>query len=371
MDTALPLHMPLPAPTLAERLTRPLVRGLSHPVVDNLLRLGAVEDTLRGLHPMWSLTAVRARVLRVVDETADTKTFVLRPNALWRGAVPGQHVLVQAEVDGRRRSRAYSLSRVAQGEVAITVKRQPQGLVSGHLHTHLRSGDVLTISQAQGDFVLPAVLPAALPPKLLMLSAGSGITPVMALRQQLLDSGYGGDLRFLHISRSRADLIFAAQLSGPDVLHHQTSVHGRFSTDTLRALVPDWQERSTWLCGPAALMDAVHDLWASVPAAAPLHSERFGAALRPAQPLGSPVQVHLTRSATLFSTTGSAPLLQQAEAAGLAPKHGCRIGICRACQCTKRSGTVQNLQTGELCSAPDQPIRLCISAARSDLTLDL
>ena len=363
----MPTDLPLPAPTLAERLIRPLVHGLRHPVVDNLLRLGAVNDTLRGLHPMWSLTEVRARVLRVEHETADTKTFVLRPNALWRGARPGQHVRVQVELDGRRRHRAYSLSRITPGEVALTIKRQPQGLVSGHLHRNLRPGDVLTISQAQGDFVLPATLP----PKLLLLSAGSGITPVMALRQQLLDSGYAGDLRFLHISRSRADLIFARQLEGPDVQHHATAVNGRFSTDTLQTWVPDWQERSTWLCGPAALMDAVHGLWASTPAAAPLHSERFGAALRPAQPLGSPVQVRFSRSGAQFSTTGSAPLLLQAEAAGLAPKHGCRIGICRACQCTKRSGTVQNLQTGELCSAPDQAIRLCISAARSDLTLDL
>jgi len=118
-------------------------------------------------------------------------------------------------------------------------------------------------------------------------------------------------------------------------------------------------------------MDGVHALWATAPDTAALHSGRFGAALRPALPLGSPVQVRLSRSARQFGTEGTAPLLLQAEAAGLALKHGCRIGICRACQCTKRSGTVQNLQTGELCSAPDQPIRLCISAARSDLTLDL
>ena len=95
-----------PAATLTERLTRPLVRGLRHPVVDNVLRLGAVEDGLRSLHPMWSMTEVRARVLRVLDETADTNTFVLRPNALWRGAQPGQHVQVQVEVNGRRSSRA-------------------------------------------------------------------------------------------------------------------------------------------------------------------------------------------------------------------------------------------------------------------------
>ncbi len=353
----------LPAPTGFERLSRPLVRALKHPLVDNVLRLGAVEDLLRGLHPMASLTEVRARVLRVVDETADTKTFVLRPNALWRGARPGQHVLVQVEIEGRRHRRAYSLSHLAAGEIAITVKRQ--GKVSGHLHERVAPGQVLTLSQAEGDFVLPAELPA----KLLFLSAGSGITPVMALREQLRASGYRGDLKFLHISRQ--DLIFARQLQGLDVHHHRPAVDGRFDMDTLKALVPDWAERATWMCGPRALMDAVHALWATQSGAAPLHSERFGAALQTVQALGSPVTVQLQRSGGQFSSEGTAPLLAQAEAAGLSPQHGCRMGICRACQCTKRSGTVQNLQTGELCSLPDQPIRLCISAARTDLTLDL
>ena len=252
-----------------------------------------------------SLTEVRARVLGVVNETSDTKTFVLRPNALWRGAQPGQHVLVQVEVNGRRHSRAYSLSRIAAGEAAITVKRQ--GLVSAFLHEQVRPGQVLTLSQAQGDFVLPAGVEGALPAKLLFLSAGSGITPVMALRDQLLASGYQGDLKFLHISRH--EMIFGAQLQGADVHHHRSSVDGRFDIDTLRALVPDWAERATWLCGPRELMDVVHALWAEHPGAAPLHSERFGAALRPVQALGSPVQVQFARSGAQFSTAGSAPVV--------------------------------------------------------------
>ena len=79
----------------------------------------------------------------------------------------------------------------------------------------------------------------------------------------------------------------------------------------------------------------------------------------------------LATSGKHFLTQGVDPLLVQAEKAGLAPKHGCRIGICRSCQCTKRSGTVENLQTGEVSSAPNELIRLCISTARSDVVLAL
>jgi ferredoxin len=84
-----------------------------------------------------------------------------------------------------------------------------------------------------------------------------------------------------------------------------------------------------------------------------------------------PVQVRATRSNHSFTTTGEGPLLVEAERAGLAPKHGCRIGICRTCRCRMKSGTVENLRTGELSSEPGQLIQLCLSAARSDLEIEL
>ena len=76
---------------------------------------------------------------------------------------------------------------------------------------------------------------------------------------------------------------------------------------------------------------------------------------------------------TLAQTRKAARITQAdlAERAGLSPKHGCRIGICRSCQCVKTSGTVENLLTGEVSSAPNELIRLCISTARSDVALDL
>ncbi len=362
--------------TWAEQLSRPLVRLLRHPVVENMVRLSAVEDSLRGLHPMLSLTDVRARVLQVVDETPQgatrTKTWLVQPNALWRGARAGQYVRVQAEINGRRLQRVYSLSSApGERQIAFTVKRQ--GLFSDHLHEHLRPGQVITISQAMGDFVLPSALPA----KVLLLSAGSGITPVMAMLRGLRAQGWAGDVQFVHVCRSPQDLIFATELAvlrhqGVQIHLHFSATEGRLTPEALPTLVPDLAERATWLCGPSGWMDDVQGLWRTRGYSAALHSERFAAApLRPAQPLGQAVQVHALRRGQRFATAGADNLLLQAERAGLNPKHGCRIGICRSCQCTKRSGTVQNLQTGEISSAPDESIRLCISAARSDLSLDI
>lgn len=364
-----------PAPRSLERLTKPLQRALQHPWVSGIVRESAVEDSLQALHPLLSLSQVRVRVLRVLQETPDTRSFVLQPNALWRGAQAGQYVGVQVEVNGRRVQRCYSLSSApGERELVITVKRQPGGLLSEHLHTEVQAGSVLTLTQAMGEFTLPALLPE----RLLLLSAGSGITPVMAMLRALHASGYAGDLLFVHACRTPEDLIFARHLhvlaaEWPSLrLHlHFTAERGRLSLEDLSALVPDLASRPTWVCGPGVWMDALHQHWQQAGYSAPLHSERFGTPPVVHASSDTPAQVLLARSGKQFETQGGASLLEQAERAGLQPAHGCRMGICRACQCTKRSGTVQNLQTGELCSEPDQAIRLCISAARSDLQLDL
>ncbi|APW44851.1 ferredoxin reductase [Rhodoferax saidenbachensis] len=340
-----------------------------------MVRSSAIEDTLTALHPLLSLSQVRARVERIVDETPDTKTFVLRPNAHWQGACSGQFVRVQIEMDGRLVERVYSLSSPAGAKrICITVKRQDGGQVSTHLHSRLRVGDVLTLSQAAGEFVLPAVLPA----QMLLLSAGSGITPVMAMLRELHTRRYQADVLFVYMCRNAQDMIFGAELQQLQatwpalrLVAHFTGEHGRLDTTALQALVPDLAQRATWMCGPGAWMDSIHALWGDAGFAAPLHSERFAAAPRITAEAGAPAAVVCTSTGKTFTTSGSDALLVQAERAGLAPKHGCRMGICASCQCTKTIGTVQNLVTGDISSAPNETIRLCISAARSDLTLIL
>jgi ferredoxin-NADP reductase len=364
--------------TIADRIATPIKAALNHPWIEGIVRLGAVEDSLRAIHPMLSLSDVRARVVRIVEETPDTKTFVLRPNAMWSdsSAVAGQFVQLRLQIDGRRVERIYSLSsRPGARLLAITVKRQNGGLVSPHLHQNVKVGDVLTLSQPAGEFVLPEQLPA----KMLLLSAGSGITPVMAMLRDLEARAYQGNVVFLHVCRNRNAFIFAKVLqamadrfSALSLTVHFDDVDGRFTPDTLRLAVPDFTERPTWMCGPSGFMDAIHQDWRAQGLDTPLQSERFVAIpMLPATAPGTPVTVQFSKSDKVFTTSGNAPLLVQAESAGLAPKHGCRIGICRSCQCTKKSGTVQNLQTGEISSTPNEQIRLCISAARSDLSLDL
>jgi ferredoxin-NADP reductase len=334
--------------------------------------VAAIDDLLAQLHPTWSLGRIKARVERVVTETPDTKTFVLRPNRNWQGFRAGQHVGVEVEIAGIRYQRRYSLSSApsTRGRVAITVKRQPGGKISGWLHDHLHPGGIVTLEPAAGSFTLPSPLPA----RLLMLAAGSGITPLMSMLRALVAERIDVDVTCVHIVRRRNQAIFAAELaalaaSHPSlrVHHHVSAAMGRFDDAALARLVPDCDARAVLLCGPAAFMAAFRPHFAGR-----LSEESFGVPSGDASAAaGADFEIRCARSERSFATGSTTPLLVAAEAAGLQPRYGCRMGICHTCRCVKRSGTVENVLTGARSSEPGEAIQLCISRARSDVTLDL
>jgi len=334
----------------------------------------AIDDLLAQLHPTWALGRIKARVVEIRQETPDVRSFLLRPNRRWPGFAAGQHVMVALEIRGVRHQRTYSLSS-APGDrlLRLTVKRQPRGRISNAMHDGLAVGDVVELGPPAGDFVLPEPLPA----KLLLLSAGSGITPVASMLHELRRRDPRRDVAFVHVCRTPGDAMFAdelqalaASMPGLRLVTHVTSERGRLDADQLAALVPDHPERWTGLCGPASFMAMVRARWEAEGLAGRLACEHFSVPPPSGRAAGAPVRVRATRSGRSFTTTGERPLLVEAEHAGLSPKHGCRIGICRTCRCRLTSGTVENLRTGELHSEPGL-IQLCISAARTDLELEL
>jgi ferredoxin-NADP reductase len=339
-----------------------------------------IDFWLGELRPEWSLDGLRARVERVVDETHDVKTFVLAPGAAWPGHRAGQYVPVEVEIDGVRVRRCYSISSAPGGaHVAITVKRVSGGRVSSFLHDRVSAGSVLGLGAPAGDFVLEEGSPG----KLLLLSGGSGVTPVMSLLRDLAARDAVRDVVFFHAARSAADVVFHEELRALSARHEGLELVIRLDDDPalalqgpldeaeLRAKVPDFAERETFLCGPPGMMAAIDRIWAGAGALERLRRERFTAPRPAAVPAGSAgVSVRLSRSGRSV-VAGAGTLLEALERAGERPAHGCRMGICNTCRCHKRAGTVEDLITGAVSSDPDEEIRLCVSIARSDLDLAL
>lgn len=371
---------------LGQRLCETVSRGLAIAWRRWFLDRHA-EFWLRELGTTRSFIAPRARVVDLIDETADTRTLVLAPGRRWPGHRAGQYVPIEIEVDGARVRRCYSISSGGASpgarRIAITVRRVPGGRASTALH-QLRCGAVVGLGTPAGDFVLDA--PVA--PKLLLVGGGSGITPIMAMIRDLADrrqgeTGHARDGRgviVIHGSRTAAEAIFGAELASLAARFDWLRIHarrdddvesGRLDTQGLRTLVPDLAEREIFVCGPLGLMEVVTQAARDVGALHRVHQERFVAPAARSAGAGGAVTVALLRTGVEVVAAGPGSLLAQLERAGQHPVFGCRMGICHSCRCRKLRGTVEDSVTGVVSSEPDQDIRLCVSLARSDLELAL
>jgi stearoyl-CoA 9-desaturase NADPH oxidoreductase len=346
-------------------------RVLRSRLLDALAAPHGVDRYLELVRPLWSLSDLRAEVTAVRHPAPGSVTLTLRPNHLWRGFEAGQFVRCTVEVGGARRARCYSPASSAHrpdGQLELTARAHPEGLVSRFLHDHLAPGMVLGLEPAAGDFVLPAERPE----HIALLSGGSGITPVMSMLRTLLDEGHRGRVAFLHYARTPDRVPYARELAEIAEQAPNVSVAfvytrsergaGHFRPEHLPALT----DPETYVCGPPGLVEAVRA--AGDPDR--VHSESFvPAALTPDS--GDAVgAVSFARSGVDAPNTG-ATLLEQAEAAGLRPAHGCRMGICHTCTCRKLAGKHRNLLTGEVSSAEDEDIQICVSVPTGSVALDL
>jgi ferredoxin-NADP reductase len=344
-----------------------------------------VDRYLELVNPMWAATEVRARVSDVHRENPrsdgpEVATLTLQPTHTWRGHRAGQYVQVGVDLAGsaRRLTRCFSISSAASRpgeEFTLTIRAHEEGQVSKFLVRDARPGQVLHLSQAEGDFTLPVSPATPGPHRLLMISGGSGITPVMSQLRTLLRDGYDGragrPVTFVHFARSAEDQIFADELAAIDAADNDVDVrifHGdsTFSADLLGRLLPSYSRTDTWACGPAGLIELVRDAFGEDNPR--LRVEFFKA---PTVASGSAEgAVTFSRAGASVPNTG-ASILEQAEGAGLTPEFGCRMGICFSCTSRKTEGTVRNVLTGEESSQPDEDIRICVSSPVGDCSVDL
>ncbi len=357
---------------LAERVTTPLLPA----------------DYLDLFDPLRAGADLRGRIVSVEPETADAATLVIRPGKDWAGHVPGQYVRIGVDVDGVRQWRAYSLTHGprADGYISITVKAVPGGKVSNHLVRHARAGTLVHLEQATGEFVLPTD-----GGRLLFVTAGSGVTPVIGMLRNLFpvtDSGVarlprsaGYDITVVHVAPSEPDSIFLDNLRALDeagliqLVARYDDVHGVLDVADLADLVPDLHERTTFACGPAGLLDALTTHHEGL--ALPLLTEQFKVATVVAGEGGTVSFAGPTGAGTVVEADGGTPILDAAEDAGVLMPSGCRMGICFGCVLPMREGSVRDLRNGEVTTAsPGEtgtggvPIQTCVSAAAGACVID-
>ena len=349
-------------------------RVLGSDLVDLLTGPHGVDRYTELVTPTWTLGEGRAKVVDVRRTTPRSVTLILAPNESFTSThtvKAGQYVNLTVDIDGRRHTRCYSPASAEGGRnLELTIGLHDGGLVSTHLYERARRGMVVGLAGVGGDFVLPTQRPR----RILFVSGGSGITPVMAMLRTLVAEGRtqdpGNEIAFVHYARSAAEACYRdelARMPGVRVLHGYTrssagDLAGRFGAEHLEAAMPS--PDVVFACGPATLVEAVREHCENV------YTESFVPPVfePPANPSGG--RITFSDSEVDVVDDGRS-LLEQAESAGLTPQNGCRMGICHTCTRRKTSGTVRNLTTGAVSTGPDEDVQICVSVPVGDVELAL
>jgi len=334
----------------------------------------------------------------VRQETHDVKTFIFQCadfSAL--SFEPGQFITISPVIGEQVVARCYTLSSSPTRPFAfsITVKRVPGGAVSNWLHDNLKPGGCLRASGPAGSFT-PVGHPAE---KLLYLSAGSGVTPLISMTRAASDMAGILDIVFVHSARTPADIIFHEELTRMQVDMPGLRVIsiceglggttqwgqpiGRLDLPLLKQQVPDFQEREIFTCGPQGYMEAVKSVLREAAFDfSHYHQESFDIAAlneeKLIEPTSSLVQqevftVTLSRSGKTFSMPGNQTVLAAAKKAGAIVPSSCSQGVCGTCKTALLKGTVDMNHNGGIRQREvDKGLRLlCCSKPTSDLVIDL
>lgn len=351
-------------------------------------RSTAREERLGASRPVTSAKPWSGELELVarVRETPDVVTFRLMTPG--RGPlpftyVPGQYLNVQVEVDGRVVRRSYTLASTPTRPASceLTIKREPDGTVSRHMHDRVQVGDRVRVTAPVGRFTFTGEGASSV----LLIAGGVGITPVMSMLRALADRAWPGTVFFLIVAKREQDLIFRNEI---ETLSKQmpnlrvkvtltraeetwTGSRGRPTAEIIRTLVPEVTRVPVYLCGPQPMMDATVDLLVEIGVPrTEIQTEAFvspgvgaaaesdGMAMATLLATGSSSAgaeavsaegavtdgcwtVRFSRSGVESETVREGTVLDTAEAAGVDLPWECRSGICGTCKVRLLSGEVR------------------------------
>ncbi|WP_236684283.1 ferredoxin reductase [Corynebacterium epidermidicanis] len=332
------------------------------------------DDYSALINPLWSTRELRG-VIRQITPAAEGSILIdIEPG--WGVPVhfeAGQYIGIGVSVEGRYVWRSYSIvtapTRRAKN-FQICVRAVADGQLSNHLQDNARPGEAIRLAAPAGDFYLTDPIPH----KLLFVTAGSGLTPVISMLRMLDDRRQLSDAVLIHSVRAKEELIFAEELDrlqeanpGLRVDIRVTSVDGRITIPQLEEMVPDFADRAPYACGPAQLLNELSAWWATgVDKPYALRTEHF--TLDRASDARGGTVTFGNRGSVIAD--GATTILEAAESAGIRLPSGCRMGICQTCVQSLKEGHAHNLRTGET-HEPGSRVRVCCTVANGDVTLDI
>lgn len=370
----------------------------------------AIDETTRFSHELntrvWTNGRHRVRCVRIIQETADVKTFCFNAEqAIMFFFKPGQFVTLELSIDHDTVMRSYTISSSPSVpySFSITVKRVPGGRVSNWLHDHIRVQDELIVHGPVGQFNCidhPSE-------KVLFLSGGVGITPVMSMARWYFDTNADVDMAFVHSARTPADVIYARELEHMSARVSEFMVHlicervpsgqawpgyrGYLNQAKLDMMVPDFMQRRIFCCGPAPYMAAVRELLATQGFDFEhYHEESFGATpqavtaaveeLAAEAEVSAQEEITVTQHQVFLSASGMSidalpgeTVHSAAGRLGITIPKACGVGICGTCRVLKLQGEVEMNHNGGITEedVAEGYILSCCSTPLSDVNIEV
>jgi len=359
--------------------------------------------------PSWSSRKTPVICTQVIDETPDVKTFQFQAiDHQQFHFKPGQFVGIQVEINGETHNRSYTIASTPSRPhlLELTIKKEQGGTVSPWLHENIVKGSQIELRGPAGRFNCFDTSHD----KVLLISAGSGITPMMSMARFFTDTDSDKDIQFLNWVKSVDDIIFRRELAlmqhknpqfslevfctRPGLNQNWLGKRGRINTNVLKEQVPDLNERTVFCCGPEPFMDMVKSCLGQLDFNMQnYHDESFdpGGKKKASQQKAStannsltPNQQNAARLSTIYQAklkksditidlTPDDILLEQIEKANVEIASACRGGNCGACHVKKFSGdTTTEVEVGLTDELRRQGyILTCTTRLRSNIELDI
>lgn len=328
---------------------------------------------LQKINPLWSMNQPLAKVVKKQIVAKDMVSLILQCNRHVQRGVAGQHHPVTVEIAGRHYERTYSLMQVDADHLCLTVKKVDQGLVSSWLVDQSQTGDILRLGQPYGEMQQQVQTP-----NLLLLAAGSGITPMLSLIEAFCQSRQLKAIfvQLMYWVKTHEDAAYAEYLKEvaenfPNFTYQifYTQEHDQRLNPSHIDQLKSLNETTVYACGPSGFAATAETLFKHV---ASIQTEAFSLSQFDTDATDTGfINVTLTQSNKTLAIPKGQSILSSLEHQGIKPKHGCRMGICNKCACTKAQGATKNLLNGSANHEPSQLLKICVNSAQSDLVIDL
>ncbi|MPW43189.1 ferredoxin reductase [Acinetobacter guerrae] len=331
----------------------------------------AADFWLQKINPVWSTSRALAQIIEKKQIAKDTISLTLHTNRHVKLGQAGQHHPVKVKIEGRLYERSYSLTE-RDGHLVLTVKKIADGKVSTWLHEQIRVGDIVEIGQPFGDMQLSNQQ------NIILLAAGSGITPMYSLIEQLKRNQQftQAQVKLLYWVKHRDEAAFVSEFEQIasqyppfeyQVFSTQDTQHDDRLNVTHLAAIENLENTTVYACGPSGFVQTAKELFGH---AQVFMSEAFSLTQINDDDTGF-INVTLSRSNKTVAIPKGQSILAGLEQANVKPTYGCRMGVCHKCVCQKTQGTTKDLLNASENSEPKNLIKICVSSAKSDLVIDL